>query len=86
MCANPWNNWLNTIAVRASYILPVKAISLVKTKKNRGWSISPRKTPKQKCCVLGFVIYYYRVKRAQTKCSTQLLYKNTIKLITHNDI
>ena len=58
MCVNPWNNWLNTIAVRASYILPVKAISLVKTKKNRGWSISPRKTPKQKCCVLGFVIYY----------------------------
>ena len=26
------------------------------------------------CCILGFVIYYYRVKRAQTKCSTQLLY------------
>ena len=22
MCVNPWNNWLNTIAVRASYILP----------------------------------------------------------------
>ena len=22
MCANPQSNWLNTIAVRASYILP----------------------------------------------------------------
>ena len=37
MCANPQGNWLNTIAVRASYILPFyKAISSVKTKKNRG--------------------------------------------------
>ena len=35
MCANPWNNWLNTIAVRASYILPVEAVSLVKNMKNR---------------------------------------------------
>ena len=34
------------------------------------------------CCVSGFVMYYYRVKRAQTKCSTQLLYL----LITHNDV
>ena len=23
MCANPQSNWLNTIAVRASYILPI---------------------------------------------------------------
>ena len=37
MCANPQSNWLNTIAVRASYILPIfEAISLVKTEKNRG--------------------------------------------------
>ena len=26
------------------------------------------------CCVLGFVVYYHRVTRAQTKCFTQLLY------------
>ena len=32
-------------------------------------------------CVLGFVICYYRVKRAYTKCSTQLLYQNTMNLI-----
>ena len=86
MCANPQSNRLNTNAAELHTFYLFEAISLVKTKKNRGWSISPRKTPKQKCCVLGFVIYYYRVKRAQTKCSTQLLYKNTIKLITHNDI
>ena len=47
MCANPQSNQLNTIAVRASYILPIEAISLVKTRKNRGgWSISPRKKTK----------------------------------------
>ena len=35
MCANPQSNWLNTIAVRASYIFTYfEAISLVKTKKN----------------------------------------------------
>ena len=34
---NSQSNWLNTIAVRASYILPIfEAISLVKTEKNRG--------------------------------------------------
>ena len=43
MCVNPWNNWLNTIAVRASYILPVKAISLVKTKKTGGGLSPPGK-------------------------------------------
>ena len=48
MCANPQDNWLNTIAVRASYILPFyEAISSVKTKKTGGWSIYPRKNLKQ---------------------------------------
>ena len=42
MCANPQSNWLNTIAVRASYILPIlKRFPLVKTKKNRGGGLSP---------------------------------------------
>ena len=36
MCANAQNNWLNTITVRASYILHFEAISLVKTKKKPG--------------------------------------------------
>ena len=36
MCANPQSNRLNTIAVRASYIYLFEAISLVKTKKDRG--------------------------------------------------
>ena len=40
MCANPQSNRLNTIAVRASYILPIEAISL-KSKKNRGGGLSP---------------------------------------------
>ena len=45
MCANLQSNWLNTIAVRASYILPIEAISLVKTKKNREVVyLSPEKT------------------------------------------
>ena len=46
MCANSQSNWLSTIAVRASYILPFfEAISMVKTKKNRGVVyLSPEKT------------------------------------------
>ena len=55
MCANAQNNWLNTITVRASYILHFEAISLVKTKKKPGgggWSISPRKKTKQKTVCL----------------------------------
>ena len=36
MCANPQSNWLNTTAVRASYILPILRRLLVKIKKNRG--------------------------------------------------
>ena len=37
MCANLKSNWLNAIAVTALYIFTYfEAISLVKTKKNRG--------------------------------------------------
>ena len=44
MCANPQSNWLNTIAVRASYILPIlKRFPWWKPRKTGGWSISPRK-------------------------------------------
>ena len=49
MCANPQDNWLNTIAVRASYILPLyEAISSVKTKKNRGVVYLPPEKSKTK--------------------------------------
>ena len=55
MCTNPQSNWLNIMAVRASYILPtLKRFSLVKTGKTEGWSISPRKTPKQKTSLSFF--------------------------------
>ena len=48
MCANPQSNWLNTIAMRASYTFYLfEAIFLVKTeKKTRGWSIFPQKKTK----------------------------------------
>ena len=39
MCANPQSNWLNTIAV--IHFTYFEAISLVKTKKNRGGGLSP---------------------------------------------
>ena len=49
MCANSQRNWLNNIAVRASYILPI--LKRFPKKKNQeklgGWSISPRNNPKQ---------------------------------------
>ena len=49
MCANPQDNWLNTIAVRASSILPFyEAISSVKTKKNRGVVYPPPEKSKAK--------------------------------------
>ena len=56
MCANPQSNWLNTIAVRASYILPIlKRFPWWKPRKTGGWSISPRKKTKQKpFCVFSF--------------------------------
>ena len=42
MCANAQNNWLNTITVRASYILPI-----LKRFPWGGWSISPGKNQKR---------------------------------------
>ena len=56
MCANPQSNWSNTISVRASYILPIlKRFPWWKPRKTGGWSISPRKKPKQKSvCLLEF--------------------------------
>ena len=58
MCANSQSNWLNTIAVRASYILPIlKRFPWWKPRKTGGWSISPRKKPKQKpVCLLSFEV------------------------------
>ena len=42
MCANSQSNWLNTMAVRASYIFTYfEAISLVKTKKKKEGGLSP---------------------------------------------
>ena len=45
MCANPQSNQLNTIAVRASYILPISSDFLGENqeKPGGGWSISLRK-------------------------------------------
>ena len=56
MCANPRSNWLNTIAVRALYILPIlRRFPWWKPRKTGGWSVSPRKTPKQKpLCIFEF--------------------------------
>ena len=56
MCANSQSNWLNTIAVRTSYILPIlKRFPWWKPRKTGGWSISPRKKPKQKpVCLFEF--------------------------------
>ena len=57
MCANPQSNWLNTIAMRASYTFYLfEAIFLVKTKKKRGGGLSSlRKKPKQKpVCLFEF--------------------------------
>ena len=56
MCANPQDNWLNTIAVRASYILPFyEAISSVKTKKNRGVVyLPPEKSKTKPVCLFEF--------------------------------
>ena len=54
MCANPQSN---TIAVRASYILPfLRRFPRRKSRKNQGgWSISSRKKPKQKpLCLFEF--------------------------------
>ena len=50
MCANPQSNWLNTIAVRASYILPIlKQFPRGKPRKTGGVVyLSPEKKPKQK--------------------------------------
>ena len=50
MRANPQSNWLNTIAVRASYILPIlKRFPWWKPRKTGGSGLSPpRKKPKQK--------------------------------------
>ena len=42
MCANPQSNWLNTIAVRASYILPIlKRFPWWKPRKTGGGGLSP---------------------------------------------
>ena len=49
MCANPQSNWLNTIAGRASYILPSNFLRKNQEKTGGGggvWSISPRKKTK----------------------------------------
>ena len=49
MCANPQSYWLNTIAVRASYILPIlKGFPGENQEKTGAWSISPQKKPKRK--------------------------------------
>ena len=51
MCANPQSNWLNTIAVRASYILPIlKQFPRGKPRKTGGGGglSLPGKKPKQK--------------------------------------
>ena len=50
MCANPYNNWLNAIVVRASYILPIlKRFPWWKPRELEGGSLSPPgKKPKQK--------------------------------------
>ena len=59
MCANPQSNWLNTIAVRASYILPIlKQFSRGKPRKTGGggWSISPRKKTKAESSLVFLVL------------------------------
>ena len=47
MCANPQSNWLNTMAVKASYILPIlKRFPWQKPRKTGGGVVylSPEKT------------------------------------------
>ena len=58
MCANPQSNWLNTIAVRASYILPIlKQFPRGKPRKTGGgWSISPRKKTKAESSLFFLVL------------------------------
>ena len=41
MCANPQSNWLNSIAVRASYNFPILKRFPLASQKTRGWSITP---------------------------------------------
>ena len=49
MCANPQSNRLNTIAVRASYILPIWSDFLGENQEKPGGGLSPPgKKPKQK--------------------------------------
>ena len=51
MCANRQSNWLNTIAVRASYILPI----LKRFVEVGGGLSTPGKKPKQKLvCLFEF--------------------------------
>ena len=57
MFANPRSNWLNTIAVRASYILPIlRWFPWWKPRKTRGVVyLPPEKKPKQKqVCLFEF--------------------------------
>ena len=49
MCANPQSNWLNTITLRASYILHIlKRFPWLKSRETGGVVYLPRKKPRQK--------------------------------------
>ena len=55
MCANPQSNQLNTIAMRASYILPIRSDFLGENEeKPGGGSISLRKKKKNQFVFLSF--------------------------------
>ena len=78
MCTNPQSNWLNTIAVRASYILPIlKQFPRGKPRKTGGGGglSLPGKKPKQKAvCFFSFGVdpenWQGFIKIVEMACST----------------